>query len=224
MGKTKLTMYFLVEGKTELWYLERLAELITSASDQYWANFRIGTPVTPESFVRRQRPPAKSVIYALLDFESTDPAHEQRFLRTLHELRVCGTKHDVNFCLGYANYAFELWLILHKMPFLRPVCHRKDYLKTINDAFGTSFRSMPNYKKEKNFRRLLRTLDLRDVFAAMDRAQRLRERNEREHYPLLRYDGFQYYRHDPSLSVDLVIADVLERAGISALAAGPVQH
>lgn len=214
MGKTKLTMYFLVEGETERWYLQWLAEQVTAASPLYWADFRIGTRVRPDSFVRRMHPPAKEPVYVLLDYESTDAAHEAKFRSTLREMRQCADRTGVDFRLGYANYSFELWLILHRMDFMKPAAHRKDYLRAINQAFGTSFRSMPNYKKEKNFRRLLRMLTLEDVFRAMERAEQIRARCERLDCTLLSFQGYRYYRHDPSLSVDRIVADVFRRAGV----------
>lgn len=214
MSKSKYTFYFLVEGQTEKWYLEWLAKQITAASDLFWADFRIATPVTPDSFVRRMHPPPYSPVYVLLDFESTDPAHEKRFFAQLRAMRGISARCGLDFQLGYANYAFELWLILHKIPFTRPIAHRKDYLRPINQAFGTSFQSMPNYKKERNFRRLLQKLSMDDVCRAVARAGEIRERNARDHFPLLTFEGYQYYRHNPSLSVDLVIRDVFTRIGL----------
>lgn len=214
MGKSKRTLYFLVEGETEKWYLEWLAEQLTAASDCFWADFRIGSHMAPDSFAKRMQPPLHSCVYTLLDFESTDPAHEARFFAQLREMRHTGARRGIDFRLGYANYAFELWLILHRMPFTRPVVHRKDYLRPINQAFGTSFQSMPNYKKEKNFRRLLRKISLSDVSEAISRAGQIRKRNEHNQCPLLTFEGYTYYRQDPSLSVDLLISDVLACFGL----------
>lgn len=213
-GKTRVRFYFLVEGETEKWYLQWLCGKISEASPAYFADFRIGTRMSPHAYAKRMHPPEGSRVYTLLDYESTDPSHERRFAQQLHEMRNAGSRSGLDFMLGYTNYAFELWILLHRVLFTRPVYHRKDYLKPINQAFNTSFRSMPNYKKEKNFRQLLATLSVADVLSAVGRAEQIRLRNEMLGRTLLRFEGYQYYRHDPSLSVDLVIRDILQRMAL----------
>lgn len=214
MARSKLTMYFLVEGETEKWYFEWLGEKLTATSDAYWMDFRISTRLTPETCAKRMHPPSGTKIYTVLDFESLDPAHEARFQSILRSMRKAGERHGLEFMLGYTNFSFELWIILHKMPFTRPVYHRKDYLKPINEAYGTSFRSMPHYKKEKNFKRLLSKLTLEDVASAIERAEEIRRRNIHQGRTFLTYVGSTYCRSDPALSIDLVIRDILNRAGM----------
>lgn len=207
-------MYFLVEGETEKLYLEWLAAKITAASDRFRVMFRIAVHSSPDSCVKRFGLAEGDRVYALLDYESTDSAHEEAFRGRLRAMRRTADRTGVQFILGYTNYAFELWLILHRISFTRPVYHRRDYLSYINIAFHTSFRSMHNYKNRGSLRRLLSGLTLDDVTGALQRACAIHAECRRIGATLLTFEGFRYYRHDPSLSVDGVVADILQRAGL----------
>lgn len=214
MSRTVLTMYFLVEGETEKLYLEWLAAQLTAAQNSYRLRFRIAVRSSPHSCIKRFHPPDDSRIYVLIDYESTDPAHETAFQRKLHDMRLTGNRTGMDFMLGYSNYAFELWLILHKMSFTKPVYDRHDYLSYINTAFHCRLRSMHNYKKESSIRFLLAKLSLNDVRDAIARARQIDTVCLRNDATLLSSSGYRYFRHDPSLSVNLVIEDVLRRAGL----------
>lgn len=45
---------------------------------------------------------------------------------------------------------------------------RKQYLGPINKAFGEKFESMDEFKKEENFQRCLRKMDLSNVISAIE--------------------------------------------------------
>ena len=120
----------------------------------------------------------------------------------------------ITYTLGYSNFAFDLWMILHKADYTGPLDHRSQYLKPINRAFQEKFKSMDEYKTEDNFKRLLRNLSLSDVWKATARAERIMERNKEQGHLLHQLHGYKYYTVNPSLSVGEVVKDILIRCNV----------
>jgi len=69
---------------------------------------------------------------------------------------------------------------------------------------------MDEYKKEDNFKRLLGTLTLADVWTGVDRAERITERNKENGFPLQHYCGYEYFTVNPALSVGEVVKNILD--------------
>lgn len=51
-------------------------------------------------------------------------------------------KKKVKYSLGYSNYTFDLWIILHKSCVMGRKSHRLNYLSDINRCYNTQFESM----------------------------------------------------------------------------------
>ncbi len=58
----------------------------------------------------------------------------------------------IKYTLGYSNFAFDLWMVLHKADCNRSLSYRHQYLDPINRAYQEHFSDMDEYKKENNFR------------------------------------------------------------------------
>ena len=156
-------------------------------------------------------PLEKTNVTHMFDFESAEPEYETRFQGTLEKMnRAEKLGKSVKYKLGYSNLTFELWMILHKSSCNRSLSDRKQYLPLINRAYGESFEKLSEYKKENEFKRLLSKLELKDVFAAIERAKRIEAINRENDYTLIKYKGFSYYRENPALSVWESIETILK--------------
>ncbi|MCR5762360.1 MAG: RloB family protein [Treponema sp.] len=73
---------------------------------------------------------------------------------------------SIKYELGYSNIDFELWIILHKKDLFGSVGSKSQYLKNINQIFGTKYEGLKEYKEEKNFKQILSQITLEDAKVA----------------------------------------------------------
>jgi len=158
---------------------------------------------------------AKTDIIHIFDRESEEPVHVQQFETTLERMKQAQKiGKSITYTLGYSNFAFDLWMILHKADCNGPLDHRSQYLKPINRAFQRKFKSMDEYKRETNFKGLLKHLSLADVWKAIDRSERIMEWNKEQGHLLHQLYGYEYYTVNPSLSVGEVVKDIFVRCDV----------
>lgn len=117
-------------------------------------------------------------------------------------------RRDIKYKLGYSNLTFELWMILHKADCSSPLNFRYHYLNPINRAFQENFSRIEEFKRERNFKRLLGELSLAHVWDAIERADRIMQRNVENGYAIQQYCGYEYYRVNPSLSIGKVVKNI----------------
>lgn len=213
--KTTKKYYFTVEGETEKWYLEWLQEKIN--------NYELAT--SKVSFdVKVQKKPLKRVktlintnkitITHFFDYESNDEVHVKQFESTLDAMKksmLLGKQ--VKYELGYSNFSFELWIILHEAEANSSIADRKNYLALINKSYGEKFESLHEYKHENEFKRLLNKLSLSHVKNAVINSKKIMENNSANNFILYSYKGYKYYKENPSLSVWEVIEKILKECG-----------
>ena len=87
---------------------------------------------------------------------------------------------NINNHLGYSNFPFELWMVLHRKDCNGLLGHRSQYLLHINQVYGESFEELDHYKAHDAFHRCLAKLTLDDVKAAIRRAEAITRNNERD--------------------------------------------
>lgn len=201
--KDRRTYYFSVEGETEKWYLDWLQNTINSTPEaKYAVKLDRRVEKDPVSYAKRLTILQKTEITHIFDYESNSPEHRQRFQDTLEKMRDAQKiGKNIIYQLGYSNFTFELWIILHKADCSGSLPHRRQYLDRINRAYGENFESLSRYKEEDNFKRLLSKLTLEDVRTAIRRAKAIQSQNELNGHVLQKYAGFTYYCENPSLSV-----------------------
>ncbi len=136
-------------------------------------------------------------ILHVFDFE--DINNEDSFKNTLNAMSESSKARKINYKLGYSNYSFELWIILHKTCLNAPLNHRNQYLKYINQLYHYNFESMAKYKDENNFKKLLAQLSIKDVKQAIQNADKIMN-NVHKNYRLKKYKQYEYYKENPSLS------------------------
>jgi len=204
--------FFSVEGETEMWYLQWLSRSINASEGAtFKASFDCKIEKDPLSRVKGMSVLGKTIVSHIFDRESEEPVHVRQFSKTLEQMKEAQRiGKAITYKLGYSNFAFDLWMILHKADCNSPLNYRHQYLAPINRAFHEKFSSMKEYKKEDNFKRLLGKLTLADVWIAVDRADRIMERNRENGVPLQRHCGYEYYAVNPALSVGEIVKNILE--------------
>lgn len=211
MRKENRKYYFSVEGETEQWYLKRLQEIInTEQASKYTVKIDSKIYKDPVSRVKDMTVLGKTVITHLFDYESDEPQHVQHFIWTLDRMKEAqDLGKSIEYKSGYSNYTFDLWIILHMSECNGTLIDRQKYLEPINKAFGESFENLKQYKKEDNFKRILKKLTLNHVRNAIQRSKIIMQRNQELDRTLHQYKGFKYYKENPSLLIWETIEQIL---------------
>jgi len=214
--KTNRKFYFSVEGETEQWYLEHLQELINNTPEsKYTVTLIAKKQKNPVKMVKSVTIAGKTIIWHLCDYESDEPNHVRQFEETMDNLKKAKELgKQVSYFLGYSNFAFDLWIVLHKADCNGALAHRSHYLRHINKAYGENFEDMDHYKSKDNFKRCLSKITLNDVKTAINRAKSIMTHNENAGYTLHQYKGYSYYKENPSLEVWKAIEQILEECNL----------
>lgn len=216
MRKENRMYYFSVEGDTERWYLEWLQKAINAEpSAKYHAKFDVKIQKDPLARVKDISILGKTEIIHVFDRESEEPIHEERFQKTLDLMKQAQRAgKQITYRLGYTNFAFELWIILHKADCSGMMANRYQYLAPLNRAYGENFKSLDQYKHEDNFKRVLKKLTIADVREAIRRANKIMKHNEEAGYVQQQYKGYKYYKENPALSIGEQIEKIMRTCGL----------
>lgn len=206
---------FTVEGETEQWYLLWLRDQINMCeSRKYDVAIEVKVQQSPKKFYKSANAKATPEVFHICDVESNDPVHVDKFQIILSEMKEAKRQKKITYRLGYSNFTFELWMVLHKRNCNGMLVHRRQYLEHINRAFGKSFENLDQYKHEDEFKRCLGKLSLDDVRDAIRRAEVITDNNVRDGKALLQYKGYTYYRDNPALSIHEAVRIILAECGI----------
>ena len=209
--------HFSVEGETEIYYLNHLSMLINSDDNRECnVKFRI-RKTNPKSFVKGTPTLGQVNFYHVTDVESLDEYHINDFKRQLSEMKDAKTEISAKvkeYYLGYTNFTFELWMILHKKDCNRRFNHRSNYLTEINSAFNKAYDSLDDFKKEREFKSILNEITLEDVKEAIRRSNTIIRNLEQDGYRKMEYKGYEYYHENPSLSLHEVVSKILKESGL----------
>ncbi len=197
------TYYFSVEGETEQWYLEWLQRIINAEPNaKYTVKLDSKIQKDPLSRAKRMTIVGKTEITHIFDYESDEEIHVKQFKTALERMKDAqNTGKNIKYHLGYSNFTFELWMILHKVDCNGSLMHRRQYLMPLNRAYGENFENLDQYKHENNFKRILSNLTFDNVRQAIRRAKVIMRKNEEMGYRLQEYKGYRYYKENPSLSL-----------------------
>ena len=208
-----LRYYFSVEGETESLYLDWLNEKINEI-DSCCVKFDIKVEKSPLARTRQLSIIQETDVWHFCDYESPDPEHIRQFKKTIDEMREAGKHKQVRYHLGYSNFAFDLWIILHKKACNGAKAHRRQYIAEINSAFHERFENMDQYKHKNNFKRCLAKISLDDVKMAIARSKTIMKNHIDRGSQLQKYRGYSYYADNPSLAVHEIIENILIDCGL----------
>ena len=216
MRKETRKYYFSVEGATEKWYLDWLQKTINAIPESKY-NVKLDAKIQkdPLARVKGMTLLEQTEITHVFDRESEDSIHTKQFQETLDRMSDAEQLgKDINYKLGYSNFTFELWIILHKADCNGAKTNRKQYLSDLNKAYGEKFEDLNEYKRENDFKRILKKLTIEDVISAVRRAETIMKRNEESGYRLQQYKGYSFYKENPSLSVWEIVDKILKECEI----------
>lgn len=208
--KEKMVYTFTVEGNTEKWYLDWLEKQINACDRAYYSvsivSKREPSPLSFAKTINRRTTPK---VVHLCDVESNESEDVNHFHAVLSELKKSQREKSIAYSLGYSNFTFELWMILHKCNCNKALAHKRQYLELLNRAYGMRFQSLDQYKERDEFSKCLGVLTLQNVREAIQRADRLMAINKRDEKAATQYKGFTYYTDNPSLTIWESIRDIL---------------
>ena len=224
MGRKQNRKFYLsVEGDCEALYFQHLQKLInTCPHADFNAKIVAVRKIKPTSMLKRQGLDAvdkfqgKQVpFFHIQDIEDYHEAEGRRIFQGLiDDLADARKTFNVAYDLGYSNYTFELWLLLHVTDMNAPLADRYHYLNYINRAFGTTYKSLSEYKKADNFCQILKDfITLEAVLKAIERSERLRDRRSKTD-SLTEYRGIRFYADNPDTTVGKVVQYILRVCGI----------
>ncbi|NLX93449.1 MAG: RloB domain-containing protein [Clostridiales bacterium] len=209
--------WFTVEGETEKWYLEWLRETINKKPEAlYQISIKSKVEQNPMKFAKVVNPISARVVTHWCDYESNDAAHVSKFEGILKQLRESTGSKGKNFKynLGYSNFTFELWMVLHKKDCNGSFANRSQYLAPINSAYQENFEDLDKFKREANFKRVLNKLTLNDVASAVNRAKVIMNNNKTNKLKLMIYGRYKYYIDNPSLTIWESVEEILKDCNI----------
>lgn len=194
--------YFSVEGETEQWYLKWLQNLVNN-TDESACKVSIDCPVrkNPLKHAKSLTVTKKIEVYHFFDYESDELIHIQGFQSVMDNMKKAeNIGKQIKYKSGYSNFTFDLWIILHMGDCNTSFTNRKQYIIPINRLFNERFENMDEFKKEDNFKRCLKSMNLSNVIDAVERAGKIMQRNKESGYVLHQYKKYQYYKENPSLT------------------------
>lgn len=208
--------YLSVEGETEKWYFEHLQNLINNEeklSRKVKFIIKINKSIT--SSAKGISALYETKAFHICDYESNEAVHVKQFETILEELKnVKNIKKRLNYKLGYSNFSFDLWMILHKKQQKSPVSHRRQYVKGINSAYKENFQYIDDYKEEKNFKRVLSNITLEDVKRAVNNGNEIRNYKEQNLKDKSKIFGkFKYYTENPDMTINECVEQILKECG-----------
>ena len=213
--KEKRKYYFSVEGETEKLYLKRLQSIINNTLEsQYNVDLYSKIEKDPCSYVKQLSIINKTKVTHIIDKESEIPSHKEEFKKNLDRMKEAEKLKKIEYQLAYSNFTFELWIILHKIDFNTPLNHRSQYFLFINRAYEEQFNNLDDYKRENNFKQVLKKLTIDDVKEAIKRAKDIMNKNKENGHILENYKGYKFYKENPSLSIWEIIEKMLYECGL----------
>ncbi|MDD4761164.1 MAG: RloB domain-containing protein [Bacteroidaceae bacterium] len=217
MRKENRTYYFSVEGETEKWYLDWLQGAINvNPAAKYTVKLDSKIQKDPLARAKGLTILGKTEITHIIDRESEEDVHVRQFQTILDRMKMAqNIGKSITYRLGYSNFTFELWMILHKADCNGSLVHRSQYLAPLNKAYDENFENLEQYKHKDNFKRVLKKLSLDQVSDAVRRAKLIMQRNAEAGFVPHRYKGYKYYRGNPSLSIWEIVDKILSECQLT---------
>ena len=203
---------FTVEGETEQWYFEWLQEQInTCAESKFTVSIVPKVQQSPKKYSKTVNPIATPKVTHICDYESNDEVHVTKFQDILSELKEANSTigRKFKYSLGYSNFTFELWIVLHKQSCKGSLTNRTQYLSHINRAYNEKFENLDQYKHKDNFKRCLAQLNLDNVRVAIRRSKSIMDTKVANGEHSEQYKGFTYYKENPALTIWESVAAIL---------------
>ena len=213
---TNKTYCLTVEGFCEQYYFEHLAELINADPNRkHNCIFKPKIAVNKRPLDAAKQSVSKDLQY--YHIQDIEDGNDKEQVKKFHDLiaNIKEANEIVDYKLGYTNFTFDLWIVLHKINLINQVPDRNSYLTYINRAYHTSFTKMDEYKREDNFKSILNSINLIDIRAALDRADKIRQSNIdgtclAANQKSINYKNYCYFRENPDLDIQYIVQKIIK--------------
>ena len=210
-----------VEGvNCEKMYFEHLAKLINT-SDRNTYNLKVDPrKMSPMEYAKRnahkpmeKRRGNKRIPYIhVQDIEDYySDLHRAKFYGMIDEMRNAEDKFGIVYELGYSNYTFELWMLLHVADMKHAIQDRHSYLALVNRWFHRSYKSIDEFKSHDEFQGFLdEFVTLDSIKLAISRAEKIVQTNGEDKKVKETYKGVTFFRDNPDITVHGVVQMILD--------------
>ena len=180
-----------VEGiNCEKLHFEHLAKLINESGRNTY-NLKVDPrKMSPMEYAKRnahkpveKRKGNKKIPYIhIQDIEDYyDDFQRRKFYGMIDEMRTAENKFGITYELGYSNYTFELWMLLHVADMTYAVQDRHSYLVPVNRWFHRNYANIDEFKNHDEFQRILdEYVTLNSIKQAIRRAERIVHNNSED--------------------------------------------
>lgn len=212
-----------VEGECEQLYFMHLKGLINNSDTNTYKlslNVKVGSPfecvkrIAPRIMDKNNK---KDIPYFhIQDIEDYyDVAQRNKFFAIIKEMKSVKKEFGIKYELGYSNYTFELWMLLHVTDMTSPVQSRGLYLDSINKYFKCNYEGIGEFKNNVEFQKILdKFVTLDSVRQAICRAKKIVQNNSCNLKETDRWGGITFFKDNPDLSVHKVVETILNVCGV----------
>lgn len=210
-----------VEGiNCEKMYFEHLAQLINSSGRNTY-NLKVAPrKMSPLEYAKRnahkpmeKRKGNKRIPYIhVQDIEDYySEYHRTKFYRMIDEMRTAEDRFGIIYKLGYSNYTFELWMLLHVADMTHAIQDRHSYLAPVNRWFYRTYTSIDEFKSHDEFQKILdEFVTLDSIRQAINRAGKIIQSNGDDKKIKETYKEITFFRDNPDISVHEVVQMILD--------------
>lgn len=216
--REKRNFFISVEGEVcEKMYFEHLERLIKNSSrSKYIFSATIKSKQPYEfakslSYLPQETGKSAAPYMHINDIENySNDEHRKKFNHLIDQIEKAKKTYGISYMLGYSNYTFEVWMLLHRTEKCIKVSSRDQYLHLINNAFGCSFRDISEYKSKAVFEKVLKQITLDNVEEAIRRAEDIERANEGDAKSMRSHNGTTFYVSNPYTTVHQVVKKIFE--------------
>lgn len=162
---TCVNYFCVVEGQQEALYIRHLSKLLNQLSKRK-INFNVKTGKLKD--IEKNNVDYDAVLIFDYDFKYVE---FERNLSGCVNLNKKNKRTKRNIYHAYSSACFDLWLILHKKYFDRPVSKAQGYINEVRRTFNLD--SEADIKSEKIIEDILNQITLDDVKKAVERAEEI---------------------------------------------------
>lgn len=187
-------------------YFEKVQKIINSISTRKWdVLFDFAEPFggNPRCVVERTvtKSIGKTNKVAVFDYDGKTKEFEEA-LELANENKIE---------LGYTNYCFDLWMILHKEDFFDYVSHQDDYADDLRRVYKLP--SNANIKKMANVERIIEQIELNDIIDAIHRSVIIEKTNMEKPPNVTTIQKIKYH-DNPDTQMHTALIRIFKKAGI----------
>ena len=188
------------EGLQEKMYIKRVSQLINNPPK---IKITINTTIGKAKRLEKEYVEYDSAV--IFDHDLNQKEFEEN-LKICREIQKNYKKKKSRIIYpAFSILNFDLWLVLHKKDFCKPVPKNESYQKEIKQIYNLPKNA--NIKKEENIKKIIEQIEIEDIKSAIKRANKIKEQKLEEDKKEIH--GYEYYSN-PYLNIQTFISELLK--------------